>query len=197
MLTRSRRRAAPRRDEGFTLVELLLSVTILGLVMGAITAAMTVAFATTRETDKRLGSSADVQFSSTWFADDIAGATNSSDIIAGTPAVCSASGPVTVLTLRNRDLPVPSAAPTPVASPTPVPVALTVVYRLERATNVDGTFCELHRVTNGTYTRDDLIARRLSTTAPFAITTTSASVRLTLTASDATTFTLFGTRRSS
>ena len=101
------------------------------------------------------------------------------------------------LDVTSLDLPVPSVRPTPVASPTPVPVSLTVVYRLIRVSGADGAFCELHRVTSGTYTRDDLVARRLSTTTPFAITTTANSVALTLTASDASTVTLYGTRRAS
>jgi prepilin-type N-terminal cleavage/methylation domain-containing protein len=188
-----------RADGGFTLVELLISVAILGLVMTAISGAMAVGLKTTKDSGDRLGASNDVQFASTWFGDDVAGA---NDVVTGGAAQCGTDTSVVVQFL-NRDQNAPTARPTalPSPSPTPAPVSLTVTYALRTVTKTDGTFKELHRVackTSGSAT-DNIVARRLSATAAVPTPTISGkTVTVTLTPGDAgaSPFTLRGTRRA-
>lgn len=195
MLTR--RPARTSRDEGFTLVELVLSVAILGLVMTAICGAMVVGLRTTTEADNRVGASNDVQFASTWFADDVASA---NEVLESGFTSCGSYSDIVVQFL-NRDHDAPTARPTAAPSPTPVPVSLTITYALRTVTATDGTFRELHRVacTGGNVT-DDVVARRLSATASTPTPSVSGkTVQLTLNPgdADAAPFTLRGTRRAS
>lgn len=186
------------RDGGFTLVELVISIAILGLVMSAISAAMAVGLKTTRESENRLGASNDVQFASTWFADDVAGA---NDVISGGAARCG-SDAVTVVQFLNRDHDAPTARPTPAPSPTPAPVRLTITYALRTVAAPDGTFRELHRLAceAGGGSTDDIVARRLSPSAAVPTPTVSGktvSVTFTPGDADASPFVLRGTRRAS
>ncbi|MGQ0843284.1 MAG: PulJ/GspJ family protein [Sporichthyaceae bacterium] len=197
MLTPSR----SKRDAGFTLVELVVSMALLGVVMAAICGAMVTSLRTTAESEDRLGDSGDVQFASTWFGDDVAGA---NDVIAGGTARCGSDSAVVVQFL-NRDQAAPTArptvAPSPAATPTPAPVALQITYALRPITTPDGTFRELHRLActaTGTLRTDDVIARRLSAAVPTpTVSARAVSLRLTPAAADAAPFTLHGTRRSS
>lgn len=68
------RRFARAEDEGFTLVELIVSIAILGIVMTAVTGMLFATFLANGQTRTRLDGSADRQFSSTYFADDVFGA---------------------------------------------------------------------------------------------------------------------------
>jgi prepilin-type N-terminal cleavage/methylation domain-containing protein len=63
-----------RADGGFTLVEMLISVAILGILAGAISNAMVVALRTTSSADIRLTESNDMLFAGTRFGDDVQGA---------------------------------------------------------------------------------------------------------------------------
>lgn len=76
MLTRRATPPAARTggDTGFTLVELLISVALLGIVMVAITAAMLGAIGATTSTDVRLSESRDLRLATSYFATDAAGA---------------------------------------------------------------------------------------------------------------------------
>lgn len=57
-------------ERGFTLVELIVAVSILGVVMGAITAAIVVGLKTTDDTITRLSESHDTQISTAYFNGD-------------------------------------------------------------------------------------------------------------------------------
>lgn len=198
---------APRRDDGFTLIELVVSIAILGVVMVAITGAMVVGMRSDKETDTRLDESRDVQFASTWFGDDVQSANR---IAEGGPTNCGSDPSANVvLRFANTDLTTPPALP-----PTETPNdALKVSYVLRSAT---GGATELHRMActlaaDGVSVirkTDDIVARSLSAIAPAVACLPSPcaaarTVTLTLTGRPPTpadtplSYTLRGTRRSS
>jgi len=59
------------RDDGFTLVELLMTVTILGIIMGPLIAAILVILNNYTSTEDRLSGSHDVQMADAYFASDV------------------------------------------------------------------------------------------------------------------------------
>lgn len=61
-------------DQGFTLVEVLIAVTILGMIMSAIAAAVIFTIDTTKSTSNRLSDSVDSQITSAYFVRDVQGA---------------------------------------------------------------------------------------------------------------------------
>lgn len=190
---RSRRGA----DEGFTLIELVIAVAILGLVMSAMCAAMLVALRTDKETEQRLGKSNDVQYAATWFAEDVASANS---VSAGGTAVCGAAV-TALLNLTSIDIDTTTAGLPATPPPSPEPTTRSISYVLVSQSTPEGTFRVLERRACGTSgaPRVDRIAKRLSTTvAPVVDTAAAPLVALTLTAGDdGQSFTLYGTRRSS
>lgn len=66
LLTRYRSNAA-----GFTFIELTISISILGILMSAITSAMLVAFKSTAVANEQLGENGDLQFASIYFPNDV------------------------------------------------------------------------------------------------------------------------------
>jgi prepilin-type N-terminal cleavage/methylation domain-containing protein len=70
-----------RRDDGFTLVELMVAVVILVLVTAALAAALVVTFRTTDEANDRLARAHDVHISTSAFASDV----QSADAVVGGP----------------------------------------------------------------------------------------------------------------
>ncbi|MGH2722402.1 MAG: prepilin-type N-terminal cleavage/methylation domain-containing protein [Actinomycetota bacterium] len=83
-------------EDGFTLVELIIVIVIMGIVFGAITMAIITGLKTTTATDQRLSLSLDAEFASTWVTTDAQSATTiRTDATApdGAPASC---GPVVV-----------------------------------------------------------------------------------------------------
>lgn len=113
-----------RREEGFTLVELMVAVTILAIITGVIAAAMMVSFRTTDEANDRLARAHDVQISTSAFASDV----QSADTVligAGTPA-CGAAADLSFVWTD------PNAAPAPVVN--------VASYRIE-GTRLLRTYC--------------------------------------------------------
>jgi prepilin-type N-terminal cleavage/methylation domain-containing protein len=207
MLTRGRARRDSVRDGGFTLVELVISIAILGVVMVAITGALIVALKANKETDTRLDESRDVQFSSTWFGDDVQSANRIST--SGSPNCGTDPDTALVVKFANTDIAVVPASPPVVTTD-----ALTVSYVLRPAATGGGK--ELHRLACSPAAgvpMDTVVARLLSGVAadapsvacpPVACSDPGArKVTLTLTAQRPTptgagfTYTLQGTRRSS
>jgi len=203
VLSRARRSMAARlcgADRGFTLIELVIAVAILGIVMSAICAAMVTALRANQETKVRLAQSGDVQFSSTWFADDVAGA---NAVTTGGSAICG-STVTALLNITSIDIDTVVAGVPATPPPTPEAPRRSVSYVLVTSNNGDGTFGQLERRSCvGTATPVvDRIARRLSSTVTPTVTripdtSSPATVTLTLTADDGSTFTLTGSRRSS
>jgi prepilin-type N-terminal cleavage/methylation domain-containing protein len=202
VLTRLRntvRRGPARADAGFTLIELVVAVAILGVVMSAICAAMVAALRTNTETKARLEQSGDVQFSSTWLAEDIAGANT---VTTGGTAVCGSSA-TALMNLTSIDIDTVTA-PIPATPPPTPPTTRSVSYVLVTVTDGDGTSRQLERraCAGSGPAVVERIARRLSTTVAPTVTrspdtSAPATVTLSLTADDGSTFTLTGNRRSS
>src|SRR6266568_1910489 len=65
-----------RREDGFTLAELLISTVILAIIFGVITEAMIVGLRTTDSTDQRIRESVDAQLASVYFSRDVQAATS-------------------------------------------------------------------------------------------------------------------------
>lgn len=85
-----------RNEDGFTLVELIIVIVIMGVVFGAITMAIITGLKTTTATDQRLSLSHDAEIASTWVTTDAQSANTirtDATFPAGAPASC---GPVAV-----------------------------------------------------------------------------------------------------
>ena len=67
-------RASSHDDRGMTLVELLLTVTILGIIMSSLAAAVIVMLRTEAPTRDRISESKDVTFLQAWIPTDLASA---------------------------------------------------------------------------------------------------------------------------
>jgi prepilin-type N-terminal cleavage/methylation domain-containing protein len=89
MLSRLLARRTWSDETGFTLVELVVSITILGILMPAIAAAMFAALSTNRSTDVRLSESRDTREIAAYLPDDAAGATS---FVTGQTARCGIGG---------------------------------------------------------------------------------------------------------
>lgn len=178
------------RDEvGFTLVELLIAVSILGVVISAVAAAMVVGLKTTDDTTTRLSESHDTQISTAYFGGDA----QSADNVTGNVADSCAGAGSTALVRFNWSDPVN----------TTTNLAKTVVYVIVP----NGSGRELHRRycegTTGTVVSEVVVAHNLHpSTAPTVTCLPSCpgkpdSVTITVTEATAYTYTLTGTRRTS
>jgi prepilin-type N-terminal cleavage/methylation domain-containing protein len=189
-----------QRESGFTLIEMILSIAILGVVMAALVGLMFASMAADKKTKSRLDGTRDEQFSAVYFAPDVAGAT---DVVTATAAGCGSG--TAVIELRG-------------ASYDPVTLAnkVTVVSYVFSAPLVDGVptgrlerrSCEALASPAPSYplipVNKMIVARTLSATspsptcspAPCGAATRSVSLVLTRQGADPG-FTLLGTRRAS
>jgi prepilin-type N-terminal cleavage/methylation domain-containing protein len=189
-----------QRDSGFTLIEMILSIAILGVIMSALVGLMFASMTADRKTKSRLDGTRDEQFTAVYFAGDVQGATN---VVAGVSARCGSGTAVIEFrgasydpaTLADKITVVSYVFTTPVVDGVPT-------GRLERRS------CEAPALPAPTYplasSVSTVMARTLSaaapvptcTPAPCGTTTRSVSLALARLGAD-TGFTLIGTRRSS
>jgi len=66
-----------KQDDGFMLIELLVTIAIMGVVFSSVAAIAVVVFKAKGEANQALQNSNDMQVVSTYFGDDVAGSTNS------------------------------------------------------------------------------------------------------------------------
>jgi type II secretory pathway pseudopilin PulG len=94
MLTRRGEPAptAPRREDGFSLIELIIAIGLLGVVFSVLALVVVTAMTTNRDTRERLDETRDEQLVAAYFASDVAGATA---VVAGGTSQCG-SGPALV-----------------------------------------------------------------------------------------------------
>jgi len=185
-----------QRDAGFTVIEMILSIAILGVVMSALVGLMFASMAANQKTKSRLDGTRDEQFSAVYFAPDVAGATN---VIANASAACGSG--TAAIEFRGESYDAISLAKT-----------ITVVSYVFTAPVVDGVptgrlkrnSCEGTSLATLTLSSTQTVARTLSsappsptcTPAPCGAATRSVSLALTRQGTDPA-FTLLGTRRAS
>ena len=169
-----------RSEEGFTLVELLVTTMILGVVVGAVAASLIVGLKTTDDTNQRLAESHDAQMAAVYFAAD---AQNADDVSLSD----GACGGVPVVRFLWSE-----------ASPAIQKVASYAVVTSGAERRLVRHYCE-----NGVLVRDVVIAHELGTTDPAvactpvpACTPTSGGVSISVTTEGGYAFSLSGSRRT-
>jgi prepilin-type N-terminal cleavage/methylation domain-containing protein len=151
-------------DDGFTLVELLISITVLGIVMAALGGVMTVTLKSASTANTRLTESNDLRRAATYFAADVQGARS---VATATTPKCGTGAAKVVVEFLGQDF----------ADTTPAITTTVVSYVLRAVTDSDGTRQELRRLactsTSATPTypltvpvSDIAVVRRVSTTLP-------------------------------
>lgn len=109
-------------DSGFTLIELTVTVALMGVVVAAVVGAIVFVLSARTRSTSQLSSSADRQIVSSYFVPDVEGASGTMTLQSGSTTVCgSAVSSSWVLTLRALDY--------DAGSITPVPVAVSYVYQ--------------------------------------------------------------------
>ncbi len=188
-----------QRESGFTLIEMILSIAILGVIMAALVGLLFASMTADKQTKSRLDGTRDEQFTAVFFAGDVQGAT---DVVVGATARC---GPGTAViefrgtsydpvTLADKVTVVSYAFTTPVVDGVPT-------GRLERRS------CEAPASPAPTYplvspvstvmARSLLAVAPVPTCSPAPCGTTTRSVSLALTRLGTEPgFTLLGTRRA-
>lgn len=78
-------RRRPRADGGFTLVELIIAIAIMGLLVTTLVGVLFASVKANEDTTRRLDGTRDEQFSSVYFAPDVQGA---SSVATGVTATC-------------------------------------------------------------------------------------------------------------
>lgn len=193
-------RTAPRAEAGFTLLELLVAITLLGIVMVPLATAFVVGGRTFENTRDRLEGSTSSLFTSAYWAGDV----QSADSITTSGAPCAGTG-VNVVTFAW------AADPGATTTPTSLPVAMTKVS-YARIDSGDGS--QLVRVLcpAGGSPATNTVVPRLGSVSPvtcvpsctFPVQATNEPITVTMTLSTASTptepagvpFTVTGTRRS-
>lgn len=102
-LKRSRMRDH-HRDSGMTLVELLVSVAILGVIMSTIGAAIIVILRSEKPTSQRLAESKDITFLQAWVPNDLSSAVSSNTEPTYQPSMMTLLPGTNVITLTRPDL---------------------------------------------------------------------------------------------
>ena len=111
-----------RPDGGFTLVEMLLCVALVGIIGGAIASSLLVMISTQQRTTGMLAVSQDRQLVANYFNDDVAGATT---VATGAQPVCGSTVTSLVVLTGSDSEPPTSSLPLP---PAPVSATTTVAW---------------------------------------------------------------------
>jgi prepilin-type N-terminal cleavage/methylation domain-containing protein len=87
-------------ERGFTLVELLVAISVLGVIMGPLCASLIIGLRTTSDSQQRLVEARGAELTSHYFPFDVASATN---IIPADPTPCGGAGPTVVASFDWAD----------------------------------------------------------------------------------------------
>jgi prepilin-type N-terminal cleavage/methylation domain-containing protein len=90
----------PRDERGFTLPELMVALSILGMIMAPLTASIFVGLRTIGDSQQRYTEAHGAQLTSAYFPFDVASATN---IIPADPTPCGGTGPTVVASFDWAD----------------------------------------------------------------------------------------------
>jgi len=141
------------REDGFTLIELVMTITILAIIMPVIAGSVIVGLKTTDDTSARLNQSHDVQNATAFFEQDVA----SADDVSLTDTTCAGVAPI--VRLRWTD---------PVTSHTIIASYFVRTSATEK--QLVRRLCD-----NGTQTNETPVSHFLSDTVPTATCTPAAS----------------------
>jgi prepilin-type N-terminal cleavage/methylation domain-containing protein len=93
-----------RREGGFTLIEMMMAMAIMGIIVIPMTATVFIGLRTTDETSTRLAGSNDAQLLSVWLPADVQSTGNQSgDVVASPTANTECSGVSNLLRLKWRE----------------------------------------------------------------------------------------------
>jgi prepilin-type N-terminal cleavage/methylation domain-containing protein len=176
----------PAHDEqGYTLVELLLAVVIMGAIMGSLTGALVIGLRTTSTSSLRLSQTGDIELIQGVLPRDVLSATGVM-LNAAANATCSGEKSLLVMTWST-----PSLAATTGAGP---PTTTTASYEVDYFYEVDSATPPTGRLTRKyfqvaspshcTPLASDVIASSLSSSTPPVATVDAPNKRVTLTVTD-------------
>jgi type II secretory pathway pseudopilin PulG len=180
-----------RSEAGLTLVELIISIGVLGILMLALTAITFTTFKVDTQTKSRLNSTRNSQIASVYFGNDAQSARPSGGVVTSGTAACDATKSTLVDFLGNTYD--PDAVTTP--------RTFAISYVLQNATVNGLPAKELHRLrcesgVTPTLISDIVVARALAVSPVPGVAVAGTRVTLQLAAVDGTTFSLVGTRRT-
>jgi prepilin-type N-terminal cleavage/methylation domain-containing protein len=106
-MRRKNRAAEPqrrRRDHGFTLPELIISITVTGILITAVSSAITVVLRTAPQAQQRVAVSKDISFVQTWLPVDLASASSTNVDPTFSPATTQVLPGTNALTIKRIDI---------------------------------------------------------------------------------------------
>jgi prepilin-type N-terminal cleavage/methylation domain-containing protein len=162
---------APTREEGFTLIELMVAMAIMAIILGSLTAGVIVGLRTGDETTNRLAGSNDAQLVSIWLPADVQSTGNQlSDVVATPTANTECSGISNVLRLKWRATETAGGATNTYVAAYAISQASTGEWRLIRYSCVNGGTAVKH-----------VVARNLASSSAATIATSGTKVTMTVT----------------
>ena len=169
----------PRGDDGFTLIEMVMTVAILGIISATLLGVMLQYLKTSTDTSARLNESTDQQFISTYWQNDVSSLGRQTLSASGTmttaqsvfvnaagPAGCGSSVGSVVVALAWNEFDVDVADPNNAWNTTPHEVAYVTVPAGNRL------LLERVRCRNGTASQPQTVAHNLTTTPTISCDTT-------------------------
>jgi len=187
-MSRAARRA--RDEAGFTLIEMLMAVVIMGFIIAPMTAGLIVGLRTTDETASRLTGSNDAQILSVWLPPDIQSTGNQVGDVVFSPTVnTECSGVSNRLRLKWRE--------TQGSSTTNYVVAYAIV-----AASNNRWFLQRYQCINGGAATTHVVSRNLLNTTATAVSVSGTKISMTVTEAatptnpTSYTFTVSGNRRT-